>query len=293
MGQTLTQNSSLAEANPEAFRRRIKRVLGPSVARRIGRLSRFSVFRGLIHPDPEVQRWNAIAWRVAKETGFKVAAGPFKGLDLKPTGEPRIRELLGVYEEELHPWIEMLVSHGYKSVIDIGAACGYYAVGLATRTPGVNVLAFEQQKVEAEVLARVAERNGVSSRLTVRGHCDQRSLAEALEGRGGSLIVSDCEGAEFHLLEPSKIPALYSCDLLVEVHGYLDLSLSQALEGRFQNSHWLFRITPRIPADNLSADPTQQEKSLSQIPSELRPAGAYWLLLLRRGEWSPQAAVSD
>jgi len=255
--------------------------------RQIRRLSRFSVVRRLIHPDPEVQRWIAAGWRTVAATRFRVAAGPFRGLDMKPVGEPglmTIRELLGVYEEELHPWIETLVSHGYRDVIDIGAARGYYAVGLAIRMPEARIVAFEEQKAQADVLAQVAGRNGVSSRLEVRGHCDHQSLAAALEGRKGTLIVSDCEGGEFELLDQSELPALASCDILVEVHGHLGAGLAPELEHRFQRSHWLFRMMPRkgkAGAEKL------------QVPDEWRPDGAYWLLLLRRDHWPAKTAITD
>ena len=292
-GSGFAQSGALIQTDANTFRARVRQMLGPSIVGRVRRLSRFPGMRALIHPDPEVKRWIEIAWRTADETGFKVASGPFKGLDLEPVGEPglmTIRELLGIYEEELHPWIETLVAHGYRNVIDIGAARGYYAVGLAIRMPNARVVAFEEQKAQAEVLTQVAERNGVSSRIAVRGHCDHQSLAAALEGREGVLIVSDCEGAEFDLLDASRLPALVSCDILAEVHGHLGAGLAIQLEQRFQETHWLLRMMPK--GAKRGAGVQGALTAAPNVPAEWRPEGAYWLLLLRRDTWPLQAAIS-
>lgn len=293
--QALAQGGAPARTDAGMLRAQIKRMLGPAMVRKVRSLSRFAAVRALIHPDPEVQHWIAMGWQTAKATGFKVASGPFKGMDMEPVGEPgtmAIRELLGVYEEELHPWIETLVSHGYKDIIDIGAARGYYAVGLAIRMPSVRVVAFEELKAQADVLAQVAERNGVSSRVAVRGHCDHQTLREALKGREGALIVSDCEGAEFDLLDETELPALASCDLLVEVHGHRGAGLADMLEQRFQGTHWLHRMMPSREGTGANADGIKKINGMSQVPTEIRPDGVYWLLLLRQEHWPPQAGVT-
>lgn len=65
--------------------------------------------------------------------GGVILSGPFKGLmyPRESVGSAWAPKLLGTYESELSPTIERIVSGGYRSVVDIGAAEGYYAVGLA------------------------------------------------------------------------------------------------------------------------------------------------------------------
>jgi len=40
-------------------------------------------------------------------------------------------KLLGFYEQPLQPYIEQVIQTGYPTIINIGCAEGYYAVGLA------------------------------------------------------------------------------------------------------------------------------------------------------------------
>src|SRR5689334_20931338 len=61
-----------------------------------------------------------------------VCRGPFHGMRLsrrKTTGA-LIARALGSYERELHPALETIISRGYAVVADVGAAEGYFAVGL-------------------------------------------------------------------------------------------------------------------------------------------------------------------
>src|SRR6185437_13753235 len=72
------------------------------------------------------------------EKSIEVLNGPFKGL--KFVGQSNIGVIIpkwvGSYESQLHPIIESVVSAGdYQTIIDVGAAEGYYSVGLAWRLP--------------------------------------------------------------------------------------------------------------------------------------------------------------
>ena len=67
----------------------------------------------------------------------RVASGPFAGMrhgDIA-VGSVLTVKLLGTYEKELWPIIDQIIATAYPLIIDIGAAEGYYAVGLAMRIP--------------------------------------------------------------------------------------------------------------------------------------------------------------
>src|SRR5262249_46123396 len=73
-----------------------------------------------------------------------VVAGPFAGtkLLLSPVSARLLPSyLLGTAELELHGAIEELVERSYRTVLNLGAADGYYAVGLARRLPSARVVA--------------------------------------------------------------------------------------------------------------------------------------------------------
>ena len=68
----------------------------------------------------------------------QVSQGPFQGmryLALAYCSEV-LPKLVGTYECELIPGIEAICQAGCDRIVDIGAAEGYYAVGMALRNPG-------------------------------------------------------------------------------------------------------------------------------------------------------------
>ncbi len=79
------------------------------------------------------------------EVGCAVLSGPFSGLTLSPmTHREHVGPyLLGIYERELKPWWEELLTEPFAQVIDVGAKFGYYAVGLALCWPDAQVVAYD------------------------------------------------------------------------------------------------------------------------------------------------------
>jgi hypothetical protein len=128
-------------------------------------------------------------------------------------------------------------------VLNICAAEGHYAVGLAMRVPGAYVVAFEAQTNQHALLAEIAERNGVLDRIEIRGTCDMASLQEGLAP--GTLVVCDCDGGERELLDPRTAPQLTSCTLLVETHDLLVEGVTETLRERFAATHDISEIPTR------------------------------------------------
>jgi hypothetical protein len=77
--------------------------------------------------------------RFCKENGLIVRDGPFAGM-IYPESTVKVRNLIpkmiASYEDELTPWIEEAVAKNYPTIVNVGSADGYYAVGLARRLPG-------------------------------------------------------------------------------------------------------------------------------------------------------------
>ena len=92
--------------------------------------------------DPGV--W--VARRVADELGLAVRSGPFAGLRFPEAAvagphhaDSLPAKLLGSYQQQLHPALERLLESGFSTIENVGAAEGYYAVGLALRAPDARV----------------------------------------------------------------------------------------------------------------------------------------------------------
>lgn len=222
--------------------------------------------------------------RFHRETGGTVQAGPLAGMSLvreEVWGNDMTARLLGTYERELHePLRELSRSGGYETIVVVGSAEGYWAVGLALLMPEATVRAFETDGRAREIAGRNARLNEVSERVDLLGSCTRRTLRHTLEDAGRSLCFVDVEGAEVDLLSLDAVPGLRSADLVVECHDRSDGSIRRRLADRFRGSHEVEFIDRRDPA------PSQIEE-LSHYPdlegwlaiTEMRSRTSGWLLM--------------
>jgi hypothetical protein len=227
----------------------------------------------------------AFAPRLLEMSGAFVLAGPFEGLKYpeRAAGSAWAPKLLGTYELELAPVIEEIVSRGYSSVVDIGAAEGYYAVGLAKRMPGAEIVCFEKEEEARSLLTWFATENGVASRLQIHGVATPSAVAATLEVRERALVICDAEGAEIELLDPGVVPALRRSDILVELHDFLDGDVAAILSGRFAPTHEIteVRARPRRLGDCPSRARLGRAQTLALL-DECRPDGMRWFWMRRR-----------
>ena len=243
----------------------LKSILGARRSRR-GELR-----QGQIARSDEFIRW----------FGAKVLSGPFTGLQF-PRAAFRhnlVPKLTGAYEFQLHPFIERLIERQPTQVIDIGAAEGYYANGLARRLPNARVYAFDAAPGERAVCTRVALANNLTGRVTVGGICTTDWLHRHL--RRGDLVFSDCEGGEDGLLDPGLIPALQACDLLVETHDQMAPDVTDRLVERFRATHEVHRVSGLLaPREKLPVVASWTPQDYERALSENRSAEQQWLVLL-------------
>ncbi|BCM88914.1 hypothetical protein IAD21_00756 [Abditibacteriota bacterium] len=208
---------------------------------------------------------------IAEHSHLTVMDGPFRGMRYVESAfhSGYATKLLGSYEAELHPFIEEVIQRAkggkYSGLIDIGAAEGYYAIGLARCCPTLGVVAFEMDETAVTLCLELARRNEVEARVEVRGTCDIAALREALQGFGGpAFVLCDVEGDEIKLLDPTLIPELQRCDLLVELHDFSNSLITPTLLQRFQETHDIthFNTQVRRPHDVPAA---------AFLPAYLRP----------------------
>lgn len=174
---------------------------------------------------------------VLQQTGTTVWQGPLKGMDFLPQSAEgcHIAKLLGCYEQPLLPFIEAAIAANYPTLLNIGCAEGYYAVGMARRMSATRVLAFDLNPKAQQVCAELATRNGVADRVTVGALFQPQDFAAYAGER--VLVLCDIEGAERELLAPALAPALCGMDLIVESHECLLPGITQQLIERFAPTH--------------------------------------------------------
>lgn len=193
-------------------------------------------------------------------------------------GSMVLPKILGSYENALVPWIEDVLNADYETIIDVGCAEGYYAVGLARNPRVQQVIGYDLNPEARRLTKQLAELNGMAGRVTVKEKCDWQELSTVI--RGKTFILCDIEGAERELLDPSQCPELRQCDLIVELHDCFVPGITEELKRRFQSTHRIeiFQEQPRRPNDYLLLRGLPEEEQ-TFILDEHRPSDMRWMRL--------------
>lgn len=173
------------------------------------------------------ERQARISREVFEMTGGQVRHGPFSGMRL--SGDTWWGELdlgsqcLGLYEKELLDVIEAMEPGQFDAFIDIGAADGYYAVGVLHAHKVHKCICFEQSPEGRRAIEENWQRNGSPGDLAIHAEANLETISK-LQGAdiGRALVVVDIEGFEFTLLQPQVLELLSSCTVIVEIHNWVE-----------------------------------------------------------------------
>jgi hypothetical protein len=212
-------------------------------------------------------RWHLATFLVRRVSDLRVVAGPFRGMrvELSPLSRRHLLGyVLGSQELELRGAIAQILARGYRTILNIGAADGYYAVGLAMRVPQARVEAFETLPELHPLIARTAAANGVADRVVVNGTCTIAGLGDRLRAADRpTLILMDIEGGEVELLDLLASPELAKADILVETHDAFVAAATETLMRRFSGTHGIACFTAR-------------PRQLTDFPPEFLPGLSHW-----------------
>jgi hypothetical protein len=207
-----------------------------------------------------------------------VQGGPFQGMRYidKSSGSALLPKLLGCYEQELSTAMEEAISRRPNLIIDVGCAEGYYAIGLARRLPEARVIAYEIDSHAQASCLELAHANAVNERIQIAGRCDHAELAIRITSK--TLLVCDCEGFEWQLLDPSVVQPLAAVDMIVELHGLPVDECKREIQKRFSTTHTL----QFIDAEPRSGNEIPSILELSDADrtlacNELRTDGQLWV----------------
>lgn len=174
---------------------------------------------------------------LVRHHGGTVPAGPFAGMRLidRVSDGCFVPKLVGGYETPLHPHVERACAAGYGTVLNIGCAEGYYAVGFDRRMPGTIVHAFDIDPVAREYCREMAALNGVDASVVVGSAFDGGMFGAYADRR--ALVISDVEGAEMDLPDPTRFAALRGMDVIAELHDTERGRASTEIPARFAATH--------------------------------------------------------
>jgi hypothetical protein len=229
-------------------------------------------------------RFDPLAAAVVEHYGLIVQAGPFAGL--RYLAEARnsgfTAKILGSYEAEIRPAVEAVVANGYRTMVNVGCAEGYYAVGLAVASPRSTVYAFDTQADCRALCGELAKLNGVGARVVIGAECTHAELNRLGDGR--VFLLCDCEGFELELLDPAKVPALRGWDILVELHECHRQGLTATVTGRFSATHdiELIESVEREPDEFPQADFLGSRQDRAIAVSDVRGDWQQWAWMRAR-----------
>lgn len=226
----------------------------------------------------------ALGKRLVSSSDSTVRGGAFAGLVYPPNGfadvDAPVAKLVGCYEQEIAYVFADALRDGVEVFVDVGCADGYYAVGMAMRSPRLATYAYDLSRSALRKCASVAELNDVTDRVRLAGRCNPEALAGLpLEG---ALLLCDIEGGEADFFDERTVGLLRHTRVVVEAHDGGGRELGSAVALAFGDTHECRALRPqrREPDDPRLASWTPSD--LDAALSEGRRPGDHWLDLVPR-----------
>ena len=179
---------------------------------------------------------NAVAEELYAHFGNSILQGPFQGMNL-----PLHRSyhwhptyLCGTYELELHHFFTVKSLQQYEYFLNVGCACGYYAVGMARQCPETLTLAYDINSLIIEQARALATANQCNN-IEFRGLFEIGDLCALAPQR--CFVLCDIEGGEKDLFTQVPSSELRHCDFLIETHDFYVDGVTDALVSHFEDTH--------------------------------------------------------
>lgn len=210
-----------------------------------------------------------------------VLSGPFKGLtydSLSSAGSALTPKILGSYEDELHNSVTDLIKNNYKTVIDIGSAEGYYAIGLAKILREAKVYAYDIDLSANSLCKKMALKNGVDNRVSILQEFNDDEARKYKDQH--ALLICDCEGFEDKIFSNSNISLFENHDIIIELHDLVVPGIQEKLKSLFNETHLISTIPSKLKHvsdySELKVLPSNYYDDLILIE---RNTVQYWLVL--------------
>ena len=188
--------------------------------------------------------------------------------------------LLGLYEKEV---VSNIVSSSQQKdyFIDIGAADGYFALGVLVGKLFEHSYCFESKSKGQQLIAKNAVKNNFTNQISVFGKAEVDFLNKIPSSHvKNSVVLIDIEGGEFDLLTEDVLEKLSNAHIIIELHHMFlqngALVLSQL---RMRVENWFKIETLEVSSRDLSGIPEISKWSDTDrwiMCSEGRPMPSIW-----------------
>ncbi len=160
---------------------------------------------------------------VLEQSGSEVLCGPMKGFRFTENAfwgghSDTATKIFGLYEQQN---LGILSTSDKSTLVDIGAADGFWGVGLVSTGHFENSVCFEVSAKGRDVIRETAEHNGVGDRVTVFGDAldnTMENIASVAPDPSDIFFLIDIEGVEFSLLTDAFLTRYRRSEFLVELH---------------------------------------------------------------------------
>lgn len=226
-----------------------------------------------------------------KEHNNLVIYGPYKGIFFSENNHWGIGDLgpkiIGLYEFEVQNKLLYLVSNfTIENFVNIGAAEGYHAIGIAKKTKIQNFVLYEIDKKGQEILKENIFKNKLKKNIKIENEANLNSICELNKELDFSktLFLIDIEGSELELFNDEILRLLKNSFLIIENHKFL---LSEEKQNKYQelinklNDNFKVEIV-RNNGRNVSEIKeisNLSENELMMISTESRPKMMEWFVL--------------
>ena len=160
----------------------------------------------------------------------------------------RITQTLGTYEEHILQKMIHFSKKGSSLLIDIGAADGYFAVGMAYANFYEKVCAFEIEQEGRDRILENAVANKCDHKIKVYGEANVASVLKVIEGVDKATVLIDIEGAEYGLLSHEMISILKNHYVICELHPWM------VIEGDIFQNQLLDRASEQFDIEMIKRD---------------------------------------
>lgn len=198
------------------------------------------------------QRQERISLEVFDRCKGIIQYGAFQGMKLsKETwwGKSDLgSQCLGLYEKEILDFIKNLTTHQYENFIDIGAADGYYGIGMLLAKKCKKSICFEISKEGRKTIQKNSIANGVAENIYIQSEASTQSIATISDAVfKNSLIMIDIEGSEFDLLNEKIFEKFSNSTILIEIHNWVD-NFEKKYTALLKNSfiHHIVEVIQRV-----------------------------------------------
>lgn len=229
---------------------------------------------------------------VLEQSGAQVLCGPMKGFRFVENAfwgghSDTATKIFGLYEQQN---LEILSNSDKTTLVDIGAADGFWGVGLVSAGCFEKSVCFEVSAKGREVIRETAEHNGVGDRVSIFGDALENTvgnIASVEPDHGRTFFLIDIEGVEFSLLTEAFLTQYHQSEFLIELHpqmvadGHAKLKAIEAFCGQYFHIDYV---------DGSVRDTSEMDEILKlgddfkwPILSEGRGFPMQWLHLVPRG----------